>query len=313
MTVSNYSRSGSNIVGTTYSLTFNFNIPNYINLNGGQLVINFNQYDTYVNPIYDTSSNTYSYPNYVTVVDSQNNSYSNSISFYSANNPNSLQQIVIQMCGGTPCSTSLTIQGLRKGFNPLISMSQTVQITTAFEELVSSTTFSVMSYNVIKSTQVLLMKLSNSVTTQSSNYFIDFISNSTPFQSGVVFSFSSLHTINGGCIVQKNSTLFTGVFNCQVLNSSSINITYTGDPTLMMIDNIDYTITIVNVTNPISVAPLQYLLSTQFNGAVNQLFSLTYSIQNPLSLSLVYSKTNNTFGQNAVMNISVVSSFPSFD
>jgi hypothetical protein len=311
LTITNYNRNGLNSVGSSYSMSFSFTISNYITTNGGQLLINFNQHDTYINPVNGNSS--YTYPTSLTITDAQNNQYSNSVTYYTNSNPNSLQQIAINICGGNSCSNTLTISGLRKGFNPLTSLNQNIQITTAYGDSVSASTFNIMQFNVAKMANNLKLNLSNSVTTLNSNYIIDFISALIPFQSGLTFSLSTLHTINGGCFMTHNSTIFDGVFSCQVVNSTSVSLTYTGDITYMMIDTIDYTLSIINVTNPISIVPLTYLLTSQFNSIVNQQFSTSYSIQTPFPLSFLYSKSNNTFGQSAVLNVSVVSNYPTFN
>jgi len=67
---------------------------------------------------------------------------------------------------------------------------------------------------------------------------INFISKAIPFQSNVVFTFSSLHKINGGCFLTIKSAIFTPIFNCQVINSTSITFSYNGDITLMMLEDI---------------------------------------------------------------------------
>ena len=48
VSVSNYQRLGVKAVGSPYSMSFNFNIPNYISSNGGLLIIKFTQDDSYV-------------------------------------------------------------------------------------------------------------------------------------------------------------------------------------------------------------------------------------------------------------------------
>lgn len=80
----------------------------------------------------------------------------------------------------------------------------------------------------------------------------------------------------------------------------------------MLLDSIEYTLTIINVTNPVSTAPLTYSISTQYNNQINQQFTSSYSIVTPLPLSFIYSKANNTFGQSTTLNISIVSNFPTF-
>lgn len=80
-------------------MSFTYTIPVYITTNGGLLLINFNQFDTYVNPIYDSSSATYSYPTSLTITDSQSKAYTNNIVYYSDIDPTSIKQIAIDICG----------------------------------------------------------------------------------------------------------------------------------------------------------------------------------------------------------------------
>lgn len=215
-------------------MSFTYTISNYINQNGGMLLINFNQLDTFVNPVV-ADDGSYSYPIALTITDPQNNQYSNSITYYTTSTPNGLQQIAVSICGGSNCAGSITISGLRKGFSSLATLTQSIQITTVFGDSVSTSTLSIMQFNVAKVSKPLTLALSNSITTQNSNYVVDFISASVPFQSGLTFSLSSLHTINGGCFLTHNASIFNGVFNCQVVNTTSVALTYTGDITLMML------------------------------------------------------------------------------
>lgn len=69
VTITNYNRSGSTNVGSPYSLTFDFNIPPYISSHGGQIILFFNQYDSYVPVVYDSSFTNYQYPTSIVVKD----------------------------------------------------------------------------------------------------------------------------------------------------------------------------------------------------------------------------------------------------
>jgi hypothetical protein len=51
LTISNYNRNGGSTVGSSYSMSFGYTVSNYINQNGGMLIVNFNQFDSYVNPV----------------------------------------------------------------------------------------------------------------------------------------------------------------------------------------------------------------------------------------------------------------------
>jgi hypothetical protein len=182
-------------------MSFTYTIPVYITTNGGLLLINFNQFDTYVNPVYDSSLASYSFPTSLTITDTQGKTYTNNIVYYSDVDPASIKQIAIDICGSNSCGTNLIISGIRKGFSPLSNMVQNIQITTVYGESVSSFSFNVISYNVVRSTRALGISLSNSVTTLNSNYVFTFTSQNIPFQNGLIFSLSSMHTINGGCVI----------------------------------------------------------------------------------------------------------------
>jgi len=80
-------------------------------------------------------------------------------------------------------------------------MTQNMQITTVFGESVSTYSFNIINYNVARSSKSLGISLSNSVTTLNSNYVFTFTSQNIPFQNGLTFSLSSMHNINGGCVI----------------------------------------------------------------------------------------------------------------
>lgn len=67
------------------------------------------------------------------------------------------------------------------------------------------------------------------------------------------------------------------------------------------------------MVNPISVVSLPYQLSTQFSSTTNSQWSTTYAIQTPLPLNFLAVKSNNTFGQAATFNITIVSNYPTFN
>lgn len=95
LSVTAYTRSGANLVGLSYALSFSFTIPAYVSSKGGQLVVSFADYDSYVDVIYDSNSRTYSYPTSLTIKDSSNNTYSNSIVFHAAGTPRAVKEIVV--------------------------------------------------------------------------------------------------------------------------------------------------------------------------------------------------------------------------
>ena len=69
-----------------------------------------------------------------------------------------------------------------------------------------------------------------------------------------------IHKINGGCFLTVKSTRFTPIFNFQVINSSYLTFTYSGDITHMMTEVFEYTLIVINVSNPVSIIPIQYIL-----------------------------------------------------
>lgn len=97
-----------------------------------------------------------------------------------------------------------------------------------------------------------------------------------------------------------------------MVNATAVQVTVNGDTTLMMLDVIDFTITITNVVNPPTVQPITYSLTTQFNSVGSQTFSTTYSIQNALPLSLSYTRSNSTYAQAATLSLVLTSNYPTF-
>lgn len=219
---------------------------------------------------------------------------------------------MISICGSNPCSNTLTITGLLRGYNPLTAMTQNLLLTTEGGDPIAKSNFSILQFNPTRATNSLSVTIPNSVTTLNSNYVIDFVSSYIPFQSGITFSLSSLQSINGGCFMIDNSTIYEAIFTCSVVNSTTIQISIDGDATLMMLDVIGFSITITNVTNPPTIQPIIYSFSTQFNSVVSQTFSATHAIQNPLPLSLSYSRTNTTYAQPASLTLTLTSNYPTF-
>ena len=315
VSITNYARTGSKTVGSSYSMSFDFSIPAYISTNGGQLIIKFSQYDSYVVVVDNGGSLTY--PTSLTIKNSNGVSYPNTVAYQTTegvNVPNSIKEIIVQICGANPCSGNVVISGLTRGYYPLTAMTQTVQIATTGSDSVATNSFSVLQENVVKNSQPLAITVSNSVTTLSSSYIFKFTSNKIPIDGKITFTFSTMHTIKGNCFGVENSTLFSGVLTCNVKDSQTIELLISGDVIPMMIEVIEYSITVTNVTNPATIQPLTYSINTLFNSVVGQTFSNTYSIQNPLPLSLTYSRSNSTYAQAAVLNLTLLTTaHPSFD
>lgn len=131
VSIRGYARDGPTTVGSGYSMGFNVSVPGYISKNGGQLVISFVEFDSYVPVVYNSGFASYSYPGELSVLDSITSApYSNSLLYYGSANPKSILKLVIQICGTNPCSGNLKIGGLLRGYNPLSVMTQKIQLTT---------------------------------------------------------------------------------------------------------------------------------------------------------------------------------------
>ena len=134
-------------------------------------------------------------------------------------------------------------------------------MTTAALDSIAVSAFSVLQYKVVEVSGSLGLSLSNSVTTLDSNYVFTFQSANLPIDGLLTFALSSMHTINGGCFAVENSSFLNSVLSCAVVNSTAIVVSLSGDIAAMMIETVEFTITLTNVTNPATVQPLTY--STQ--------------------------------------------------
>ena len=239
VSLNNYTRNGSVIVGADYGMSFQHSIPPYISTNGGLLLLQFTAFDSYVPISYNQG--TYNYPTSLTITDGTGTPYINTLIYNTNSTPNYLSQISIQICtNGNPCTGKIFISGLVRGYYPLSSSTQTITITTTNSDIVATNTLPVTSYTPTKATNSLGISLSNSVTTLTSSYTFAMVSTRVPIQDSITFTLSSLHTINGGCFAVENSSLFAGVLSCSVVNTTAVTISITGDTTPMMVDTIKY-------------------------------------------------------------------------
>ena len=161
-------------------MSFTFSIPNYISTNGGQLLIKFTQFDSYI--AISESGGVFTYPTSLTISDASRTSYSNAVVYYSSgsNTPHSIQQITLQICGSNPCSGTVVISNLIRSYYPLTTMTQTIQLATTGSDSIATNSFSVIQDNSVKNSQNLVISVSNSVTTLSSSYVFNFISDKIP-------------------------------------------------------------------------------------------------------------------------------------
>lgn len=311
LSLSNYARNGPANTGSFYTMNFNCSMPPYAVANGALLQLSFTSGDTYYNVL--PSNGILSYQQSISVFDNNNNPLSNYVTYYNDLAPYSLQSIVITICNAGTCPSSINITGLRRGFTPLTTMMQNVTISTLAGDKMAENNFSALGYNPIMSVNSISMILSNSYTYSVSSYTINFLSSCIPIQSGLIIALSPYHSIAGGCFMATNSTQLGYGLTCTLLNSTTMSLSYTGDPTVMMIDYILYTLTITNVLNPPTVMPIQYQFTTYFNNIASQQFIKTYQIRNPFVLAVICTKDNNTYAQNALMTISIASGYPAFD
>lgn len=236
LSVSGYNRVGNSWVGSAYELSFSFSIPSYLSANGGQLILEFPQDDSYIPPTYSSG---WTFPSSLHIEDGLGNDYSNAVVYYSGQTLQSVMKVVVQICGSNPCSGKFIARGLSRGYYPLTSMSQTITLSTTAGNTVATTAFSTLAFNPTQPTNPLALALTNSVTTLSSNYKLTIASDKVPIQGSISFALSSLHTINGGCFAVDNSTLYTGVLSCGVLNGT-VTLSFSGDMTPMMAETISY-------------------------------------------------------------------------
>ncbi len=139
--------------------------------------------------------------------------------------------------------------------------------------------------------------------------------NKLPFDSGLIVTLSQMHKINttAGCFVVANSTLLGYSFQCNIIDSQNMAITYSGDPTMMTLQMITYNITIKSVLNPPSVISLSYKIQTMIKSIINYQAMTTYSLTSTFNLTTNYSKNNNTFGQATNLSISITPNYYTFD
>ena len=123
-----------------------------------------------------------------------------------------------------------------------------------------------------------------------------FTSSEVVIDQQIVFTLPIGLNINGQCSLTSSQGFITS-YVCTKTSSNSITIISNCDQNLMISQNIGYTITLTNVSTPVSTAPLNYILETSYNGTKNQRFSARYSILSALPLSLAATRSNSTINQ----------------
>ena len=82
LVINNYSWTGnSSIVGSEFKMTISYEIPTYIQKNGGYLKLNFDANVVFMNAL--MNSNIVSFPSSLNVLNANNNALQNNIEYYS--------------------------------------------------------------------------------------------------------------------------------------------------------------------------------------------------------------------------------------
>lgn len=260
----------------------------------------------------------YSYPQSVNVSNENNQSLLNTLTFYNTSAIWSLKQIKIKLCTNDSfCGSNLTISVLRKPFYPLQSAMMTIKSQTLNGDAISTSTNDVSVFMPQTFTNILSVNSTISVTNTISSYIMKFSMTKLPFDNGLRIDLSTKHNIqsNGKCFVTLSpSTVLGYEIDCQVLNTSSVLLTYIGDVALMTAFSIDYTLTIVNVLNPPSIMPFTYKIESYFNSIKSCSFSTSYAISQPYTLMTnQLTLSNTTYGQLTNLTINLTTGYYAFD
>lgn len=219
---------------------------------------------------------------------------------------------VVSICRANDTSFTFIVKRLKLGFIPSAAMTDLVRATTKLGEVVSETTVNSTSSAPVLLTSTLSMTVSRSMTNTFSDFQFSFTSNRVAIDPNISFSLPLGMSINGQCAISANIPTAAG-YTCVNTSSNSILISHSYSQNLMISSNITYTISITNVTTPVSVAPLTYSLDTTYNQTRNQRFSTRYAMQSVLPLQNSYSKSNDTINQDFTLNFSIVPATAQYD
>lgn len=140
----------------------------------------------------------------------------------------------------------------------------------------------------------LSLQLTKSMTNTRSGYEFTFVAPEVVIDNELTLQLSLGQTISGSCSLA--STLI-GTHTCSKVDDRTIKILMEYDQALMITKTVTYTITINDVSTPVSKAPLKYTLSTTFNSVKNQEFDVYYEVEDPYPLSATITKSNNTINE----------------
>lgn len=142
----------------------------------------------------------------------------------------------------------------------------------------------------------LTISATRAMTNTFSDFVFTFTSSQVVIDKTITLILPTALTINGQCSITSNQGVVIN-YVCSKASPNSITINHDYDQNLMIMQTITYSISITNVSTPVSTAPQNYILQTNYNGVKNQRFSARYSMQSAYPLSVTYSKTNYTINQ----------------
>lgn len=240
--------------------------------------------------------------------------------YYADSTPDSINKIIFNVCDGvsSQCSASVvsytfSIRKLKLPYIPSLASVDTITVTTSNGDVIAQKNIDASSFAPTLVSNPLGMSVGNSVTNSYSNFVFGFVCSEVVIDKQFAFSLPTGFSIVGSCSVNTNLTKIVIPFTCTVTSNNTANVSMDIDQNLMIPQTIAYTITFANVSTPSSMAPLQYSLSTTFNGTVNQKYSVVYSMQSALPMQVVYSKTNYTINQLFRLSLTIAPNVTAYD
>ena len=179
----------------------------------------------------------YTYPQSLMILNENNQSVSNVISYWETSRIKSLKQIKIKLCtNDSACGSIITISSLRKPYHPLASASMSFKGQTLNGDAISTSIRDVSIFMPQTVASTLSVVSTIPMTNVVSNYVFKFKLKRLPFDSGLRIDLTSKHEIqsNGRCFVEVSPSSLLGFgIDCQVTNTTSLLLTYSGDNMLM--------------------------------------------------------------------------------
>jgi hypothetical protein len=188
----------------------------------------------------------------------------------------------------------------------------TVIVCTSLGEVISQKKIDTSRFAPVLKQSQLNINVSTSMTNTFSSYIFSFNSNGVVFDEKMAFSLPSNLVINGSCSLTSNISIPI-MGNCSKVSPNSISIAFNIDQNVMIPQNIIYTITLLNVSTPSSLAPLPYTLTTTFNGTANQKFTSQYSMQTAYPINVISAKSNYTINQQFRLSLTITPIISQYD